>query len=476
MEEGLLIREGEVKGERLTWGVLGQEVKRLCCIAGPMVAVTLSQFLLEVISLMMVGRLGEHSLSSSAIAISFCSVTGFSVFLGMAGALETLCGQAYGAQQYQKLGTQTYTAIFCLLIVCVPISIIWIYLGRILTLVGLDPQISYEAGTFATWLIPALFGYATLQPLVRFYQMQSLTFPMFISSCITIGFHILLSWMLVYKSGLQNHGAALAMGVSMWLNVIILALYMTYSSSCAITRGPISMEVFRGVKEFFRFAIPSAFMACLEWWSYELLILSSGLLPNPQLETSVLCVCLSTIETLSAIPYGLAAAVSTRVSNELGAGNSEDARVSVIGGILLAFTKTILVNSALFASRDIFGYVFSSDKEVVDYVSVMAPLVCLSVVMDSFQGTLSGAATGCGWQHIGAYVNLASFYVVGTPIAFILGFMVRLRGKGLWIGILCGATVQTLLLSIVTTCTNWEKQVFKLSCFSSFRRAIPFKV
>ena len=78
------------------------------------------------------------------------------------------------------------------------------------------------------------------------------------------------------------------------------------------------------------------------------------------------------------------------MSNELDAGNSEDARVSVIGGILLAFTKTILVNSALFASRDIFGYVFSSDKEVVDYVSVMAPLVCLSVVMDSFLGTLSG--------------------------------------------------------------------------------------
>ena len=81
MEEGLLIREGEVKRERLTWGVLGQEVKRLCYIAGPMVAVTLSQFLLEVISLMMVGHLGEHSLSSSAIAISFCSVTGFSVFV-----------------------------------------------------------------------------------------------------------------------------------------------------------------------------------------------------------------------------------------------------------------------------------------------------------------------------------------------------------------------------------------------------------
>lgn len=28
----------------------------------------------------------------------------------------------------------------------------------------------------------------------------------------------------------------------------------------------------------------------LDWWSYELLILLSGLLPNPKLETSVLSV------------------------------------------------------------------------------------------------------------------------------------------------------------------------------------------
>lgn len=178
----------------------------------------------------------------------------------MASALETLCGQAYGAQQYQKLGTQTYTAIFSLLIVCIPLSIVWMYLGRILIFIGQDPLISHEAGIFATWLIPALFGYATLQPLVRYFQMQSLIFPMLISACITICFHILLCWVLVYKSGLENHGAALAMGISMWLNVIILGLYMKYSSSCAKTRAPISREVFQGMKEFFRFAIPSAVM------------------------------------------------------------------------------------------------------------------------------------------------------------------------------------------------------------------------
>lgn len=72
---------------------------------------------------------------------------------------------------------------------------------------------------------------------------------------------------------------------------------------------------------------------------------------------------------------------------------------------------------------------------------------------------ISGIARGCGWQHIGAFVNLAAFYLFGIPIAAILGFWVNMRGRGLWIGILSGATVQTLLLTIITCCTNWEKAV-----------------
>ncbi|KDP34994.1 hypothetical protein JCGZ_09282 [Jatropha curcas] len=426
-----------------------------------MVAVVLSQYLLQVFSMMMVGHLGELALSSTAIAISLSGVTGFSLLLGMGSALETLCGQAYGAKQYKKLGVHTQTAIFCLVLVCIPLSLIWIFMGKILVLVGQNPLISHEAGKFIVWLVPALFAYAALQPLVRYFQTQSLILPMLLSSCATLCFHIPLCWVLVFKSGLQNVGAALAISISNWLNVIFLVLYMKYSSACAKTRSPISMELFNGIGEFFRFAIPSAIMICLEWWSFELLVLLSGLLPNPQLETSVLSVCLTTISTLYAIPYGLGAAGSTRVSNELGAGNPQGARLAVYALLFLAVVETAIVSSTLFATRHVFGYTFSDEKEVVDYVTTMAPLVCLSVIFDSLQGVLSGVARGCGWQHIGAYINLGAFYLCGIPVASVLGFWLKLRGKGLWIGIQVGAFTQTLLLSIVTSCINWEKQASK---------------
>ena len=36
------------------------------------------------------------------------------------------------------------------------------------------------------------------------------------------------------------------------------------------------------------------------------------------------------------------------------------------------------------------GNVFSDEKEVVDYVRDMVPLICLFIVVDSFQAVLSG--------------------------------------------------------------------------------------
>ncbi|ONK67856.1 uncharacterized protein A4U43_C05F4520 [Asparagus officinalis] len=346
----------------------------------------------------------------------------------MSSGLETLCGQAYGAKQYRKLGTCTYQAMLSLILVCFPISLAWAYMGNILSFIGQDPLISLEAGKYAIWLIPGLFAYAIAQPMIKFLQSQSLILPMLICSILTLCLHIPLCWVLVFKSGLENLGAALSISISYWLNVLLLGFYIKYSKSCEGTRAPISKEAFRGIKKFLRLAVPSAVMICLEWWSFELLILLSGLLPNPKLETSVLSICLISISCLYTIPYGVGAAASTRVSNELGAGNPEGAQLAVQIVMFIAVTEAIVVSSTLFALRKVVGYAYSNEKEVIDYVMEMLPLVCISVIMDSLQGVLSGIARGCGWQHIGAYVNLGAFYLFGIPVAVVLGFPLHVGG------------------------------------------------
>lgn len=178
----------------------------------------------------------------------------------MASALETLCGQAYGAKQYHTLGVHTYRAIVTLLIVCVPLSLLWVFMGKILVLIGQDPPISWGAGRYIVWLIPGLFANAVIQPITKFLQSQSLIIPLLLSSVATLAFHIPLCWVMVFKTGLGFTGAALSISISYWLNVAMLVAYIMLSSSCKETRTPPTIEAFKGVDVFLRLALPSALM------------------------------------------------------------------------------------------------------------------------------------------------------------------------------------------------------------------------
>lgn len=437
------------------------EVTKQLWLAGPLIAVSLLQYCIQLISVMFVGHLGELALSGASMATSFASVTGFSLLLGMATALDTLCGQSYGAKQYSMMGIHMQRAMLILVIVSIPLAIIWLNTGPILLFLGQDHDISDKAGEYACFLVPSLFAYGLLQCLVKFLQTQNIVFPMMICSAVTTLLHILICWVMVFKSSLGFKGAALANAISNWINVFLLVLYVRFSPSCTKTWAGFSMEAFRNISTFLRLAIPSAVMVCLEMWSFEMIVLLSGLLPNPQLQTSVLSICLNTAGTVWMIPFGLSGAVSTRVSNELGAGNPEVARLAVCIVIVLAIFEGILVGSILILMRNIWGYAFNNEMEVVKSVAALIPFVAASNFLDSLQCVLSGTARGCGWQKIGAYINLGSYYLVGIPCAVLLAFVLHVGGKGLWLGIICALAVQVTSLSIVTIRTNWAQEAKK---------------
>ncbi|KAJ4822403.1 hypothetical protein Tsubulata_008941 [Turnera subulata] len=465
MEQDQLLSMAEKKPVMggVTWAAFVEERKKLSSMAVPMVVVSVAHYLLQVVSLMMAGHLGELSLSGVSIATSFTNVTGFSLLLGMSEALETLCGQAYGAGQYQKFGSYIYCAIITFMPVCLLVSILWSFMDRMLNLIGQDPQISMIAAKYAVWLMPGLFAFAILQCLMRYFLSQSMILPMLITSCASLCFHIPLCWALVYKCRLGVTGAAVSIGLSYWLNVVLAIFYISYSPSCVKTRLLCWKDVSSSIKEFLRFALPSASMVCLEWWTFELVILLSGILPDSELETSVLSICLTASSLHYNVVYGISGAASTRVSNELGAGNPQGARVAVIVSLIVSLAEAVIVSIILFACRYVLGYAFSRDKEVVDYVTKIAPLLSLAIIVDSLQAVLSaGIARGCGWQNMGAFINLGAYYAVGIPVAVVLCFILHLQGRGLWIGIVTGTTVQVILFSLITALTDWQKQATKV--------------
>ncbi|KAL3689896.1 hypothetical protein R1sor_016205 [Riccia sorocarpa] len=434
-----------------------QEANEQLSLALPMVLVNILQTALLVIPLTFVGHYGELELASAALANSIASVLGLYILLGMASALETLCGQAFGAERYHMLEIYLQRAVFVLLCICVPMTVLYLNIERVLLLVGQAPEISAKSAEYVRYLIPVLFANAFLQPLVKFLQTQSIVKPMVWCGVITVVLHVGLTWLCVHLLGYM--GGAVATSISFWLNLLILGGYLKWSNSCEETSIYVyRKEVFSDIGNFLKLALSSAVMICLEYWSFEALVLTAGLLANPQLELSALSICLNTITLNYMIPLGLSAAASTRVSNELGAGNPNEARRAVIVALTISLLQSLVVSMAFFLSRHVWGSIFSSDRELVDYVATIMPFLSVVCILDGFQGVLSGVIRGAGWQGLAAIINLLAFYGVGLPFGLFTAFPLGWAAKGLLSGLLLGLGLQATIFGILTLRTDWDKE------------------
>lgn len=187
--------------------------------------------------------------------------------MGMASALDTLCGQSFGAGQHHMLGIQMQRATFVLSFVSVFLAIMLVFTKHILVAMHQQVAIAEEAGVYAIYMIPSLFAYGIFQCLLKFLQTQNIVFPMVLSSAVVALLHIPLCWVLVIKSGIGSKGAAIANSVSYWLNVLLIGFYVKFSSSCAKTWTGFSVKALQNIPEFLKISIPSA---CMLWYILDL--------------------------------------------------------------------------------------------------------------------------------------------------------------------------------------------------------------
>ncbi|XP_049402161.1 protein DETOXIFICATION 18-like [Solanum stenotomum] len=435
-----------------------EEAKNQMLFSLPMIVVNSCFYFINLVSVMFAGHLGKLELAASNLANSWAMVTGFSFMVGLSGALETLCGQGYGAKMYRMLGIHLQASCIISFFFSVVISAIWWYSDMILILLHQDPDIAREAGVFLRFLIPGLFAYSFLQNILRFLQAQSIIMPLAFCSVGSLVIHIGISYALVHWTGLAFKGASLAASISIWISFLTLGLYVLLSKRFNhIWRDGLSFEPFHHILTNLKLALPSAAMVCLEYWAFELLVLLAGLMPNSGTTTSVVAMCVNTQNIAYMISYGLSAAASTRVANELGAGNPDKAKHAMFVTLKLSVLLAIAVDLALFLGHNAWASLFSDSAEIINKFASMTPLLLISFVFDFIQGILSGVTRGCGWQHLAMCINLATFYFIGMPIAGLLAFKFNLHSQGLWLGLICGLACQSSGLLLLTLMTRWGK-------------------
>ncbi|KAF5205825.1 Detoxification-like protein [Thalictrum thalictroides] len=434
------------------------ELKLLIKLAAPAVVVYMINYLMSMSTQIMCGHLGNLELAAASLGNTGIQVFAYGLMLGMGSAVETLCGQAYGARKYDMLGVYLQRSTVLLMATGIPLAIIYVFSKPLLILLGQSPDIASAASVFVYGLIPQIFAYAANFPIQKFMQAQSIVAPSAYISTATLVLHLILSYLLVYKAGLGLLGASLMLSISWWIIVGGQFLYIKMSERCKYTWTGFTVEAFSGLPLFFKLSAASAVMLCLETWYFQVLVLIAGLLKNPELALDSLSVCMTISGWVFMISVGFNAAASVRVSNELGARNPKSAAFSVVVVTVLSSIISIIIAIIILALRHVISYAFTEGETVADAVSELTPLLAITLVLNGIQPVLSGVAVGCGWQAFVAYVNVGCYYVVGVPLGVLLGFYFDFGAKGIWSGMIGGTFMQTLILLWVTFRTDWTKE------------------
>ncbi|KAL6894423.1 hypothetical protein ACP4OV_008521 [Aristida adscensionis] len=451
------------------------ELRALWGMAAPITALNCVVYLRAMVSVLCLGRLGPLDLAGGALAIGLTNITGHSVLFGLASGLEPLCAQAFGSRNYDLLSLSLQRAVLLLLLAAAPIALLWLNVGPILVALGQDPTISAHAAAYAAYALPDLAALAVLQPLRVYLRSQGITKPMAACSAIAVVLHVPLNVILVFGLGLGVRGVAAAQALTNTNMVLFLLAYVRWARCCEDTwKGwARPAAVAGGLPGLVGLAVPSCVGVCLEWWWYEVVTVLAGYLPNPAAAVGAAGVLIQTTSLMYTVPMALAACVSTRVGNELGAGRPRRARTAALVALWCALVIGAVHAAWTAALSRRWVRLFTAEESVVRLASAAMPILGLCELGNCPQTTGCGVLRGTARPAVGARINLLSFYLVGTPVAVYLAFGAGAGFRGLWYGLLSAqAACVALVLAAVVCRTDWHLEAARARKLAGLELAV----
>ncbi|KAG7632309.1 Multi antimicrobial extrusion protein [Arabidopsis suecica] len=367
-----------------------EEAKAQMIYSLPMILTNVFYYCIPITSVMFASHLGQLELAGATLANSWATVSGFAFMVGLSGSLETLCGQGFGAKRYRMLGVHLQSSCIVSLVFSILITIFWFFTESIFGLLRQDPSISKQAALYMKYQAPGLLAYGFLQNILRFCQTQSIIAPLVIFSFVPLVINIATAYVLVYVAGLGFIGAPIATSISLWIAFLSLGTYVMCSEKFKETWTGFSLESFRYIVINLTLSLPSAAMVCLEYWAFEILVFLAGVMPNPEINTSLVAICVNTEAISYMLTYGLSAAASTRVSNELGAGNVKGAKKATSVSVKLSLVLALGVVIVLLVGHDGWVGLFSDSYVIKEEFASLRFFLAASITLDSIQGVLSG--------------------------------------------------------------------------------------
>jgi MATE family multidrug resistance protein len=399
----------------------------------------------------MVGHHSSNELAAASFVNNFFNLI-FIAGMGFSYGLTPIIGNLFALKEYAKAGETLKNSL-----------LLNFFISILFTLIMLFFLLHIEILEQPKELIPLIKPYYILQlvsiPLVMpfnsFKQFSDGTTdtitPMWIMLSSNL-LNIIGNYLLIYgylgfpELGLTGAGISTLFSriVSLLLFVILFMKQKRFKIYLSgFKEGIINLLDF---KKLTQIGLPVAALMAVETGSFSLSVIMMGWLGSSALAAHQIVSVITTLGFM--VYYGIGAAITIRVSSFKGKNDWKNIRNATFAGLHLVIITAFFVVLLIVSFRDSMGYLFTSQKEVVELVALLAWSVILYQFGDGLQVTFANALRGIADVKQMAYIACFCHIGLALPIGYLCGFILDWGPFGVWCGFPISLTTLGILLWI----------------------------
>lgn len=440
------------------------QIKSICHLAWPAIVQEALNVVVTYVDTAMVGALG----ASASAAVGLTSTVGWlvsSIAVAFGIGILSVCAQADGAHDHQRLQMAGQQAFFMTLIVGVILTVICLMISPYLPIwLNGDPSIHKNASAYFMIIsLPLLLRSSVLILSSALRGVSDMKTPMLINLYMNF-INIVLNFLLIYPSreifgvmipgaGLGVIGAAIATAISFTAGGILM--FVRYY------RNPIFDFIHTGFhyhatvfKDCLRIGIPVVMersVICLGQVAFSSLIAQLGVI---QFAAHTIAI---QAEQAFYIPgYGFQSAAATMVGNAVGEQNKKKIKQVTYLICSMTFVLMLIAGIVLFVFAENLMNLFTPDPQVIVLGTLVLRIVSISEPIYGVLVILEGTFNGMGDTKAPFIYSLITMWGIRVLGTWLMINVFHLNLEFVWVMMVCDNVMRCLLLSRRFLSDQWK--------------------
>lgn len=430
--------------------------RALLVLGLPLVGSHLAQMALHVTDTIMLGWYSVEALASVVLG----AATFFLAFIlgsGFAIAVMPMVAAALGRGDEAQVRRDTRMGMWLSILFGAGIYPIFWWSGAILLALGQDPVVSDLAQEYlriaGAGMIPALL----VMVLKSYLSALERAGIVLWATLAGVVLNIVVNWMLIFGNwGAPELGVAGAAIASVATQILTLAVLVAYAAALpALRRFTLFARFWRpdwpAFVQVWRLGWPIGLTGLAEGGLFHASALMMGWIGTVELAAHGIAIEVAALAFM--VHLGLSNAATVRVGRADGMGDPIALRDGALTAIALSLAFGLAVVAIFLVTPEpIIAVFLDADKprtaEIIAYGTVLLAVGALFQIFDAMQCMALGLLRGVQDTKWPMWIAAFSYWVIGIPASYLLAFPMGMGGVGLWLGLVIGLAVASVLLMV----------------------------